>query len=348
MLSPTEGIPPPPRPFLQTIRELIDTGIWGRVCLLKWAAGCSMTQSPNDVGKTHFILRNFVKWQSKKGAQKTVALTFNQCPPGLQAQYVYLHSADIAITAARKRGFWRLLSNLPSAAAEAFRERVVKSSWSLCGYYPLNTFTILDRCTLWKRAAADGGLTVEEKQLVFAVIPRLQEIAYSHGRVSDLEMLELLPFLSRYPTDLRHDLADLAVNRDRCCLVIHDSYLTERVRASAAAHAADPSLRAPKRSKKQAAEVRVPYESWTPQSHRCTIKDIKEQLSMRGVALGRAKDKSALLALWETNSLLPDKRTAVVVRPAVPAFAAAPVVDPGAVARLRVEQNAVPQTPPRR
>ena len=75
------------------------------------------------------------------------------------------------------------------------------------------------------------------------------------------------------------------------------------------------------------------------------IKEIKEQLSMRGVALGRAKDKSALLALWETNTLLTDKRPPVFVRPA-PAFAAP--VQPIALERLRAEQNAVPATPPRR
>ncbi len=329
----------------QTIQELINTGIWGRVCLLKWAAGCSMIQSPNDVGKTHFILRNFVKWQSRKGAAKTVALKFNQCPPGLQAHYVYLHSPDLAITAARKRGFWRLLSNLPGAAAEAFRERVVRSSWALCGYYPQSNLMVLDKCTLWKKKAEDGGLTDEEKRLVIAVIPRLQEIAYKNGRVSDLEMLELLPFLSRYPTGLKHDLADLAINRDRCCLVIHESYLEERARAGLAARAADPSLRAPKRARVHQATARVQWEAWTLQSHRCTIKDIKEQLSMRGVALGRAKEKSALLALWETNTLLQDKRPAVFVRPAS-AFAAP--VQPIALERLRAEQNAVPPTPPRR
>jgi hypothetical protein len=89
----------------------------------------------------------------------------------------------------------------------------------------------------------------------------------------------------------------------------------------------------------------VEWEAWTAQSHRCTIKDIKEQLSMRGVALGRAKDKSALLTLWQTNSLLPDKRPAVVVRSA--AFVL-PFVQPGALERLRAEQDAVPATPPRR
>jgi hypothetical protein len=233
----------------QTIQELIATGIWGKVCLLKWAAGCSLIQSPNDVGKTHFILRNFIKWQNKKGATKTVALKFNECGAGLKAHYLYLHSADIAITAARKRGFWRLLSNLPTAAAEAFRERVVKASWTLCGYYPLNYFMILEKCTLWKKRAEDGGLTDDEKRLVFASIRSLQETAYNHGRVSDLEMLQVLPFLSRYPTSLKHDLADLAINRDRCCLVIHESYLEERTRASLAARASDPSLKAPKRAR---------------------------------------------------------------------------------------------------
>jgi hypothetical protein len=246
------------------------------------------------------------------------------------------------------------LSNLPTAATEAFRERVVKASWTLCGYYPLNYFMILEKCTLWKKRAEDGGLTDDEKRLVFASIRSLQETAYNHGRVSDLEMLQVLTFLSRYPTSLKHDLADLAINRDRCCLVIHESYLEERTRASLAARASDPSLKAPKRARMQAI-ARVEWEAWTAQSHRCTIKDIKEQLSMRGVAIGRAKDKSALLTLWQTNSLLPDKRPAVVVRP--PPASAAPVAQPGAVApvlpslvspaALRALQAVVPTTPPR-
>ena len=199
---------------------------------------------------------------------------------------------------------------------------------------------------MWKRRAEVGGLTDEEKRLVLSVIPRSQEIAYKNGRVSDLEMLEILPFLSRYPTDLKHDLADLAINRDRCFLVIHESHLAERARAGLAARAADPSLRAPKRAKAHQATARVQWEAWAPQSHRCTIKDIKEQLSMRGVALGRAKEKSALLALWEANTLLPDKRPAVFARPA-PALVLR-AADTGAVDRLRAEQNAVPPTPSRR
>jgi hypothetical protein len=80
----------------------------------------------------------------------------------------------------------------------------------------------LEKCTWWKKRAEDGGLTDDEKRLVITSIPSLQEITYNHGRVSDLEMLQMLPFLSRYPTTLTHDLADLAIDRDRCCLVIQE------------------------------------------------------------------------------------------------------------------------------
>ena len=68
---------------------------------------------------------------------------------------------------------------------------------------------------------------------------------------------------------------------------------------------------------------------------------------MRGVAMGRAKEKSALLALWEANSSLPDKRPSVAVGRPPPAFAA-PVAQPLlSVPALRALQDAVPLTPPR-
>jgi hypothetical protein len=294
----------------QTIQELIMTKIWGNVCLLKWSAGCSMLQSPNDVGKTHWILRCWVK--GKKKGKKTVAKTLQECEPGLQAHHRYLHNPAISITAARKRGFWRLLSNLPSAVAEAFRERVVRSSWALCGYYPLSNIMILEKCSLWKKKTEDGGLSHAEKCSVLAAIPSLRDIAYRKGRVSDLEMAQALPFLDRYPTGLNYDLSDLSINRDRCSLVIHPSYLSERVVAGVAARDANAGLKRPKKAKPKNSD-RLPYELWTPQSCRCTVAIVKEQLNMRGVALGRAKDKTALLALWETHSSLPDKRAPVRV-----------------------------------
>jgi hypothetical protein len=62
------------------------------------------------------------------------------------------------------------------------------------------------------------SLSNEEKKSVLAALPRLEEIARKADRVSDAEMELALPFLSRYPVDLRY--ADLAINRDRCCLIM--------------------------------------------------------------------------------------------------------------------------------
>jgi hypothetical protein len=296
-----------------TLKELIDTKLWGAVSLLKWAAGTSMLQSPNDAGKAHPIFRTHIK--GKKG-KPTKPLNFDDCPPGLQEEHRRLQLTDI--TPNRKRGFWRLLSNLPGAVAEAFRPRVIKNSWYLCGYYPLSEKMILDKCTLWRRLDTAGGLSDAEKMAVLAAIPRFQDIAAANGRVSDAEMEEALPFLRRYPVEkLAYDLADLAINRDRCCLILHDRYLPERALASAAAHAANADLRRPKARKPAAAENEdAEYEAFSKTSRRCTIPEIKHQLEIRGVVMGHAKTKDALLQLFKDNSDLPDRRNSARVVPA--------------------------------
>ena len=190
------------------IRDIINTKVWGVVVLLKWAAACSMLQSPNDVGKTHQVLRRGIKGSKKT---KTLPVPLKDCNPYLQAEHKRLHATNIPPD--RKRGFWRLLSNLPGAVSEAFRPRVVTSSWFLCGFYPLSIPMIMDRCTLWRKRAENGGLSDQEKRQLLDAMPRLQNIAFRKGRVSDADMLTELPFLSRYPTGLNYDLGDLAVNR---------------------------------------------------------------------------------------------------------------------------------------
>jgi hypothetical protein len=323
----------------QTIQELIARGVWAKVSLLKWAAACSMLQSPNDKGKCHPILRAFTKGQKGK---KTQSVPLSECGAGLQHQHAYLMDRSISISAKRKRGFWRLLSNLPMAVSEAFRPRVVMSSWRLCGYYPLSTLLILDQCSLWRRNA-ETGLSDEEKRAVLAAMSALQLIAYRTGRVSDQDIQQALPFLERYPTNLTSDLADLSVNRDRCALCIHPLYITERARAGEAARLANADLRKPKKAKRKAAAI-VPWEAWTQNSHRCTVEEIRAQLDMRGVIPGsRVSLKPALLDLWKQNSDIQDKRP--------PHFSAAggaaAIFHVSRIDELRRQQAAMPLTPPR-
>jgi hypothetical protein len=351
----------------QTLQEIIDTNIWGVVALLKWAAACSMLQSPNDVGHCHPILRKFVK--GRKG-KKTFPLPLGQCGPGLKQQHAFLFHQDIKISAKRKRGFWRLLSNLPGAVLEAFRERVVKSSWRDCGYYPLRPLVILRKCSIWKKTPESGGFTDAEKQQIITGLPALKLIARSCGRVSDADMLTKFPFLSRYPTGLSRDLGDMPINRDRCVLVLHPRYFAERAAAGAAARALNPDLRAPpKRKAPKRGLADVVYELYSATaSPRCTMDEIREQLSIRDVVVSsRVTKKDALLRLWEINSTLPDKRCAAArprdararrsslsrspIRPGGGAAAVAPIVASSARLvspdRMRVLQALEPSTPPR-
>jgi hypothetical protein len=336
------------------IQDIIATNVWGVVLLLKWAAACSMLQSPNDVGKTHQVLRKGMKGTKKK---KTLPVPFKDCNPFLQAEFKRLHATNMP--ADRKKGFWRLLSNLPGAASEAFRPRIVKSSWHKCGFYPLSIHMILDKCTLWRKKPEDGGLSDEEKKAVLEAIPGLQDIAFRKGRVSDAEMLAVLPFLSRYPTGLVHDLGDLVVNRDRCCLVLHPSFLEARQVAADEARARDPSLKKKPLKKKKPAKNAVVWEEFSQHSHRCTAAEIVEQLEIRDIHPGFAKKKEALLAMFEKYSALPDKRYVNVAAAAAPvvATARAPPVRPALVLgpsshvgleQLRAAQSALPATPQRR
>ena len=278
---------------------------------MKWAAGCSLVHSPNDVSKCHLMARMVLK--------QSTGLPLAQCSPGLKACKARLEATNIPMD--RKRSFWQLLSNLPTAASEAFRPRIVRDGWNMCGYYPFCPLLLLSRCTLWLRNVEDGGLTAAEKMSVLNGIPALRAIAKQHGRVSDAEMEAAFPFLRRYPTELASDLGHLATNRDRCALLVHPVYFASRAISAAAAIAANPNLRKPKKSAVIQSRPRQKWEAYDDRSKRCASWEIEAQLAMRGVPKGYAIKKESLLSLWHKNSALPDIRQAV--RPAPDASAPA-------------------------
>jgi len=89
----------------------------------------------------------------------------------------------------------------------------------------------------------------------------------------------------------------------------------ERAASSVHSHAINPDLKAPKK-KKAAPEREDVWEPYNERaSRRCSLAEIKAQVTMRGVPLGYAKTKEPLLKLWEVNSDTPDKR--FVAQPAL-------------------------------
>ena len=239
--------------------------------------------------------------------KKSAPLTREQCAPGLWACKERLEASDIPPD--RARSFWHLLSNLPAAASEAFRPRIVRDGWQTCGYYPFTPLLLMNRCTLWLRAVEDGGLTGAEKMSVLNGLPALKLIAQAHGRVSDAEMEVAFPFLLRYPTGLASDLGVLATNRDRCALLVHPEYFASKKASAAAAKVNNPLLRMP-RTKPKVVRPRQKWEAFDERSNRCCLWEIEAQLSMRGKDKEYAKTKPELLQLWQKYSAMPDIRPA--------------------------------------
>lgn len=284
------------RPSLQKLCTL-QKSRWGVVNILKWAAGCSLVHSPNDVARCHLMARTVLK--------KSEPLTRDQCAPGLWACKERLEASDIPPD--RIRSFWHLLSNLPAAASEAFRPRIVRDGWQTCGYYPFTPLLLMSRCTLWLRSVEDGGLSAAEKMAVLNGLPALKLIAQEHGRVSDAEIDAAFTFLSRYSTGLTSDLGDLATNRDRCALLVHPEYFASKKASAAAAREKNPALRQP-RGKTKVVRARQKWEAYDERSNRCHLWEIEAQLTMRGVPKGYATTKPAMLLLWQTHSAMPDLR----------------------------------------
>jgi hypothetical protein len=251
-----------------------------------------------------------------------------QCSPCMQAEHARLFAT--AIKPARKSAFWRLLSNLPNAAAEAFRPKALAASWTRAGFLPLSFINILSKCSLW---AGDETFSADQKRDLIDLVPRLYSSVAACGRAPDLKMEELWPFLPKVEGCV-HTLEDLAINRDRVALITHPHYFDGRVEAAAAAHDTNPQLK--KKAKTAAPRPAQTYRPY-PLNDEQLVKNfpawqVLAQLEMRGVPVGRTTAVSNLRELWKTNSNLP----------CLPAFA--PHLS---VAELQALQDAQPPTPTR-
>ena len=259
---------------------------------------------------------------------------------------------EAIISKSRKKEIWRLLSNLPITIGEAFRPKLIRDSWQKSGYIPLDTVVILSKCSLW---AGTDTFSVEQKRALIAGIPDLWPFVEARGRVSDIEMETKFPFLPALQKDPRYTLEQLAVNRDRCCLVTHAGYYEGRAAAVLVALAHNPSLkpRAPPKAKKVVEEYTL-YSSLL--ADKFNVDDLKHQLQIRGVSWGpHCKKKAAFQQLWLDNSALPDRRQVIIsddrgdVRGGAAAAAAALVPASRLVSpdRMRAMQNALPPSPHR-
>lgn len=191
---------------------------------VKSAASASKTQQANDVAPCYKDVR---RWNNHRD------------PKWQDAPYTpYLERILAEVDGPSRKSFISFLRILPSILAKAFTKPAIQLGWSISGLWPYSEKTILQRCTSWNL------MTAEQSTAIFAAMPKLVEVAYAKGEVTDDDMqaavgaaIDLEAFVEQKSGRRRSrgmKLEDMVLSRRRAVWYNHNS-VVEREKAKKAA-----------------------------------------------------------------------------------------------------------------
>jgi hypothetical protein len=204
---------------LKSISELCAEKKFIKVRFLKWAAGCSMLQSPNDVADCH----RDVKRQTGAGSiLQTVSVNMQELsrPVAKFIQDVMVLGVGKGIDAARKKSMIAYAARCKAIFSRSFNVACLQQGWADCGYFPRNYRRIMSKWTGWTKLTQNQG-----KQILDS-IPYLASKSSENnaGRLDDSVTNAKFPFL---PVP-ELNVADLGITRDRVCQINATGYLPAR------------------------------------------------------------------------------------------------------------------------
>jgi hypothetical protein len=195
---------------LKSISEISAAKRFIKIRFLKWAAGCSFTQSPNDVASCH----RDVKSQTGAGSMmQTVSVHMQELarPVAKFIQDVMVNGVGKGIDAARKKSMIAYAARAKAIFSRSFNVACLQQGWADCGYFPRNYRRIMSKWTGWTQ------LTPQQGKQILDAIPSLAATAMENmaGRLDDSVTNIKFPFL---PIPVIN-VADLGITRDRCCQI---------------------------------------------------------------------------------------------------------------------------------
>ncbi len=204
---------------LKSISELCAAKKFIKVRFLKWAAGCSFMQSPNDVADCH----RDVKRQTGAGsAMQTVAVDMKELtrPVAKFILDVMQNGVGKGIDAARKKSMIAYAARAKAIFSRSFNVACLQAGWDSCGYFPRNYRRIMSKWTGWTQ------LTPQQGKQILDEIPALalKSSENNAGRLDDSFINLKFPFL---PAPERN-VADMGITRDRVCQINATGYLPAR------------------------------------------------------------------------------------------------------------------------
>jgi hypothetical protein len=255
---------------------------------IKFAAGCSMIQSPNDVSPCH----------SQTKAQTTVKADFRQKDWEANPEEIDAHmklfektvmrdGVGKGVNKQRERAIMGYIMNSRKIISRAFNAVNCCKGWQLAGLCPLDPEIILSKWNGW------STLDPVDAKAILDAIPELAEIIRLHGRVDDAELNARFPFL---PPPLHEHLAAMSWVRDRAVVFSCEGYGSARA-------AAEPELTAAKASQKaRTAAVRARAVELIVYANHCDLlpKTVAvEQCNLRGIQFKAIDKKTVLLDKWK-------------------------------------------------
>jgi hypothetical protein len=276
---------------LKTLRSI---ALARGIRIVKWAAGCSMLFSPNDLSACFKLFRHLFK-----------TVTFESCsvenadawPVGVRVHHAFFNSLNIP--PASKKAYWKLLANLPWIVDKVFVMKTIQDGWRLGGFFPkVDPLWILSKYSGWHDAEI---MNDEQRDLVLKAHSKFVVIARKCGRVPDHEMEAELPFLQPV-FSISHALEEMGYHRARCECWTKKDYFRDREAALQRRLQIEPGMKrtklaaAPAPDRPAAILRHFLDPSWAVKE--ATIDDIKSQLNLRKISFKPQSAKQVLKSAW--------------------------------------------------
>ena len=203
--------------LLDELKKSDNVIVREHIMLVKYAAACSMTESPNDHGKMHQILHLLFSSPQFRYDQN-----HNEDPRGEK----WIHLQEILLKyldAASFNSIWSCLQRAEAFISKAFNKMNVESAFKESGVYPFEARKILSRNPHFRKLGKDDA------DLVLYSIGPLSEMCKLHGYIPEEDFEAILGDIDNSPEKLTGmHLNDMHTSRQRSMIITNESYLRER------------------------------------------------------------------------------------------------------------------------
>jgi hypothetical protein len=184
----------------------------------KSAAGCSMTQSPNDNGMCHVLARA----QFKAPAFRSLDTKEIPDPPGRKWEQLKMLLKQNMEPGSYKT-YWKSLKVTQDFLSKAFSPGNVKSAWKKCGRQPTDVEKIMTMCPHYVE------LEREKRDIIInRCVPAITEIVEKNGFASESFNSEVLALVGvgvdNSPMRAGKQIDEMSPQRFRSTIMNHDSF----------------------------------------------------------------------------------------------------------------------------